>query len=76
MDVKKPVKIIYVEVLVTPTGRVWPRWYTNWHLSGSIFINEYDVEILSCYDNNNLRVGSQIKFYDLEKYVEFCLRWM
>jgi len=76
MDVILPVKIIYVKVIVTSNGWAWPDWYPKWYMSSPTIKEDYDVEVSTWYDKNNEWAGSQVKFYDLEKYTKFCLQWM
>lgn len=79
MDVKQPIKIIYIKAIVTgSTNRSskLPGWYHNWYLSAPDSQERYNCKVSPWYDHNSMWIGTQIKFYDLEKYTEFCLQWI
>ena len=79
MDVVLPVKIIYVKALITQAATMswkWPMWYLDWYLSAPNIQERYNCTVSPWYDHNSMWLGSQIKFYDMDKYMEFCLTWM
>ena len=82
MDViAQPVKILHIRITRSSDSAgfetyEYPVWYNKWCSSSYENLQKYDAKASQWYDNNSWWLGLEIRFYDLEKYTEFCLKWM